>query len=307
MRQVIFNVGGALSTYVEFDDKKLLVDLGKSESYHPITDFLSPLFEKRGESKNSEGLFQIDQFLLSHPHNDHLSGIKEFKESFYADLLTCSNDNDGMEESHKINWGLFEESENINTLKTMLNGRVPPLRCTSDQNEFLYYLPPKDVEKSHAMSSESYCNNISIVVFLIVGKYRVFLPGDMQKEGMSELIKQNHYLKNKLKGGVDILVTPHHGLRSSFSVDLYNEMKGGKTGCLHIVSEKISSDERRVVDTRYSSSDYCSGNNGLGDRNDPVYQVKTSRGHVFIDYGPSEHPHIEIITDNDLLVERFLN
>lgn len=307
MKQVIFNVGGALSTYVEFDDKKLLVDIGKSESFHPITDFLSPLFEERGEPKNSGGLFHIDQFLLSHPHNDHLSGIKEFKESFYPELLTCPNDNDGMEESHKINWDLFEESENIDTLKTMLSGRVPPLRCTSDQNEFLYYLPARDVENSDGLSSESYCNNISIVVFLIVGNHRIFLPGDIQKEGMSELINQNHYLKNKLKGGVDILVAPHHGLKSSFSVDLYKQIKGNKTGSLHVISEKVSTDERRVVDTRYSSSDYCSGNNNLGTQNDPVCQVKTSRGHVFIDYSNNNQPHIEIITDNKLLVERFLN
>ncbi len=306
MKQVIFNVGGALSTYIEFDGKKLMVDVGKSESFHPITDFLLPLFRERGEIKNNNEYYRIDQFLISHPHNDHISGIKEFNEAFHPELLTCPNDNEGMEESHKINWGLFEENANIDILKTMLAGRKPPLRSTSDQNEFIYYLPPKDVEKSELLSNESYCNNVSIVVFLIIGNHRVFLPGDLQKEGMKELIGRNHYLKNKLGGGVDILVAPHHGLRSSFSTDMYNEIRDGKTKCLHVVSEKVNTDDRREVDSRYSSSDYCLGVNNLGDQDNPSYQVKTSRGHVFIDYSLHASPNIEIINDDDELIERFM-
>ncbi|MBE9490016.1 MAG: MBL fold metallo-hydrolase [Bacteroidetes bacterium] len=306
MKQVIFNVGGALSTYIEFDDKTLLVDIGKTDSFHPINNFLLPLYKKRDSKKNDAGLFIIDQFLLSHAHNDHISGINEFCEYFYPDLLTCPNDNDGMDESHKINWDLFDDNENIEILKKLLVDRTPPLRATSDQNEFIYYLPPNDVEGSKVLSSESYCNNISIVVFLIVANHRIFLTGDIQKEGMSELIKQNHYLRNKLKGGVDILVAPHHGLKSSFSVDLFDAMKGNKTRCLNVISEKVSTDERRVVDTRYSSSDFCSGNNNLSKDDEIVCQIKTSRGHVFIDYSNNNQPEIEIITDDDVLIERFL-
>ena len=56
----------------------------------------------------------------------------------------------------------------------MLVGRTPPLRTTSDQNEFIYYIPPEECEDDKTLSNESYCNNISIVVFLIVNQHRVF-------------------------------------------------------------------------------------------------------------------------------------
>ena len=46
MKQVIFNVGGALSSYIEFDDKKLLVDIGKSQDFNPISDFKSFVYYK---------------------------------------------------------------------------------------------------------------------------------------------------------------------------------------------------------------------------------------------------------------------
>ena len=105
MKQVIFNVGGALSTYTEFDDKKLLIDLGKSTDFNPITDFLLPLYNQRNAKKSiyATDKYFIDQLIISHPHRDHLSAITDFNTNFYPDLLTCPNDNEGMPEGHKIN------------------------------------------------------------------------------------------------------------------------------------------------------------------------------------------------------------
>ena len=301
MKQVVFNVGGALSTYTEF------VDLGKSTDFNPVTDFLLPLYKKRNSPKSArdQAKYHVDQLIISHPHNDHISSISNFWESFYPELLTCPNDNVGMEESHKINWELFESSSSIDTLKDMLGSRIPPLRATSDQNQFIYYLPPVDVEVSEELNLESYCNNISIATFLIVNSHRVFLPGDIQKLGMAEILKRNFYLRNKLKGGVDVLIAPHHGLRSSFSSEMFAEFKDGKTQRLNIVSEKVSAGDARVVDSRYSSADYCSGENNLGDMNTKCMQVKTSRGHVFVDYSDPHNPTFEIIPDVVELIKRF--
>jgi len=309
MKQVIFNVGGALSSYTEFSGKKLMIDVGKSSGFNPVSDFLLPLYKKLNyeKSKNNPDKYSIDQLLISHPHNDHISGIKEFNDKFNPVLLTCPNDNYKMEYRHKINWELFEKNPNIDILKEMLIDRQPPLRATSDQNEFIYYISSKIAENDDDLKNESYANNISIAVFLIINSYRVFFPGDLQKNGMTEIINRNHYLKNKLKGGVDILITPHHGLRSSFSTELFNNMKNNKTRCLNIVSEKTNSDDNREIDTRYSSADYCHGENNLGDRNNPSCQVKTSRGHLLIDYSNNDKPYIEIINDTDELIEKFIN
>jgi hypothetical protein len=313
MKQVIFNVGGALSTYTEFDDKKLLIDIGKSSDFNPIMEFLLPLYKKRNSDKrnvNSVEKYSIDQLLISHLHKDHLSCIKDFDDNFYPELLTCPNDNLGMPDRHSVNWDLVgsENEEFMITLRNMLIGRTPPLRTTSDQNEFIYYIPPQDVEDNKELNSESYCNNISIAVFLFVNNYRIFLPGDLQKLGMEKIISLNHLLRNKLKGGVDVLVAPHHGLKSSFSTILFDNMKDNKTNALNIISEKPNNpDEARDVDSRYSSSDYCFGNNNLkgGNGIEKCYQVKTSRGHIFIDYSYKNQPHFEIITDINELIDKF--
>jgi hypothetical protein len=127
------------------------------------------------------------------------------------------------------------------------------------------------------------------------------------KNGMEAIIKENSSLRSRLQEGVDILIAPHHGLRSSFSTYMFNRIKNNKTRCLNIVSEKpTSSDSNRQVDSRYSTNDYCEGKNNLSSDHLPVYQRKTSNGHIFIDYSIGGKPSFEIIGDNDTLIRKFL-
>jgi len=142
-----------------------------------------------------------------------------------------------------------------------------------------------------------------------MNNYRIFFPGDIQKEGMKRIIDNNLYLRNKLKEGVDVLIAPHHGLKSSFSTYLFDNMKNKKTHSINIVSEKINNpDEARDVDTRYSNADYCMGNNNLrgGNGIEKCYQLKTSRGHILIDYNQKNHPIFDIYSDINVAINRFI-
>lgn len=139
------------------------------------------------------------------------------------------------------------------------------------------------------LDSESYTNNISIATYIYEG-YGILFPGDLQEKGMDALLNgkvNNHQgkaLKNQLKAfGVDFLVTPHHGLRSSFSTELFKSMKGGKTKRLNIIPEKVTKPgDVRQVDSRYSTSEYCEGDNNLSTKDSLVCQRKTTNGHIFI-------------------------
>ena len=62
MKVVIFNVGAALSTHIETDNKKIVIDIGKNSDFSPVNDFLLPLFKKRGE--------KISVFFLGVCHDD---------------------------------------------------------------------------------------------------------------------------------------------------------------------------------------------------------------------------------------------
>ena len=289
MKQVVFNVGGALSTYVEFGDRKILVDIGSSDDFNPITHFLCPLYALRKATKNSDGKFMIDQCIISHPHKDHISAIADFDKYFFPKLLTCPNSNQGMHENEKVNWELIgnKDDDSIKTLKRMLVNRTPPLGSSDPTSLFIYYIPPKIVENDKTLCTESYINNISIATIICSSGYSILMPGDLQKAGMEYLLENSEDFRRKVNNGIDVLVTPHHGLRSSFSTKLFDEMKGQKTRCINVVPEKTNTDDDREVDTRYSDGKYCAGENSLSTQDEPHYQVRTSRGHVLLDYsGP---------------------
>jgi beta-lactamase superfamily II metal-dependent hydrolase len=309
MKQVVFNVGDALSTYIEFANTSLLIDIGKSKQFNPILDFLLPLYRRRNAKKStvSASKYHIDQFIVSHPHNDHISAIEDFDNNFSPGLLTCPNDNEGMEYSRKINWKLVDDNGNVQILRKMLIGREPPLATADLYDEFIYYISPKSVENNSELLNESYCNNISIAVYVRSNGTKIFMPGDLQKLGMEYLLKTNMSFSNILREGVDVLIAPHHGLRSSFSTKMFDTFKNNKTQCLNIVSEKMTTpDSDRQVDTRYSTKEYCNGENNFSTSYSPVYQRKTSSGHILIDYARYARPTFEIIQDKTVLLNKFL-
>ena len=126
----------------------------------------------------------------------------------------------------------------------------------------------------------------------------------MLKEGMQYLIDNNMNFKNYLSNdGVDYLIAPHHGLQTSFSEYLFQTMSGNKTR-LNIISEKVreaDSDENRSdVDSRYYSSDYSTGKNSLNQN-----AVKTSSGHIVIDFDTDE-TEIKQYSDIQDVIKEFI-
>ena len=304
MKVVIFNVGAAMSAYVETNNKKIVIDLGKSSEFSPVNDFLLPLFEKKGEKKNSEGKYNLRQVFISHPHRDHISDLIDLDEHFYINLYTTPNDLTKGFDAHRknVNWELVDDhdSDDVKKVKEIYKNRQLPLRVSLPTQMTLGYMYPGNVEDNETLTSESYTNNIGLVLYIHAG-YKILFAADIQKEGMKLLLEDNKELKKKIGQGVDFLVCPHHGLRSSFSTELFNAMKNGKTKKLNIVSEKVNGDDNRNVDNRYSSTDYCEGDNNLSANGNIVCQRKTSQGHIFID----DDGIVIIEKDIQKIIEKF--
>lgn len=304
MKVVIFNVGAAMSAYVETNNKKIVIDLGKSREFSPVNDFLLPLFEKKGEKKNCEGKYNLSQVFISHPHRDHISDLSDLGEHFYINLYTTPNDLTKGFDAHRknVNWELVDDhdSDDVKKVKEIYKNRQLPLRVSLPTQMTLGYMYPGNVEDNETLTSESYTNNIGLVLYIHAG-YKILFAADIQKEGMKLLLEDNKELKKKIGQGVDFLVCPHHGLRSSFSTELFNAMKNGKTKKLNIVSEKVNGDDNRNVDNRYSSTDYCEGDNNLSANGNIVCQRKTSQGHIFID----DDGIVIIEKDIQKIIEKF--
>jgi len=301
---VIFNVGGALSSYAEIDDKKIMIDLGRSSNFSPVDNFLIPLAQKRSFRKIniSENIdkYHIDQLFLSHLDNDHISDYEKFREKFHPNYMTCPNDNETQDSIFKIIISFFTGENDtrklvLSDMKTR-TANVPdnpygmspsnPLVSTIPEIIKLFYLKSTECGNNECLKT-GYANNISLLLFFHLNNKTLLMPGDILKEGMEYLIEHNTDFKKQLNDfGIDFLIAPHHGLATSFSERLFQEMKGNKTR-LNIISEKVreeDSDENRSdVDGRYYDSKYSTGENSLKQNG-----VKTSIGHIVIDLETDE-------------------
>ena len=293
----IFDIGRGLSATIKTPAGKwIMIDLGSREGFNPVSDFMLPKIKKTNfVMKNNR--FLISQLIISHPHDDHMTALKDFDKKLYPSLLTTPNDitHQNQPAKGKINWGLVTNpsDELTNYLrKNMLPGRQPPLKATEDDKNQgfvfkIYYLLPGICEESDDLKKTNYTNNISIISRLNYKGNVVLFTGDMMKDGMKKIISiKNKFRLDLAKYGVDFLIAPHHGLRSSFSTDLFNSMKGNKTRKLNIIPERQTpKDSNEIVDTRYSDSSYSGGFpvviNGKRERK---RMLKTSGvGHIRID------------------------
>jgi hypothetical protein len=316
---VIFNVGGALSSYAVMGDMKILVDLGKSADFSPVDDFLIPLAEKLSfrkwdalENAEGAGKYVIDQLFLSHLDNDHISDYERFRDSFHPGYMTCPNDNETQSSIFKIIMDFFTgDNESRKLVLSDMKRRRADIENNygmTPQNPLVSTVPEVNlfyIRPSLCQSDElkpGYANNISLVLFFFVGDKTVLMPGDILKEGMEYLIDNDESFKKQLNNlGIDFLIAPHHGLSTSFSERLFKEISGGKTR-LNIISEKVriaeSEENRSDVDRRYYDSNYSNGDNSLKQN-----AVKTSMGHIVIDLETDETEIKQYSDINDVINE----
>lgn len=305
----ILNVGGAFSCYGELGEDKFVIDIGKSGDISPVDDFLIPLFSKRGDEKDCDGRFYLNQLFLSHLDNDHVAEYEKLRDNFFYYYMTCPSDNSKQTDKFKINRELIGELTDLKKLiLSDIEKRNPlsenrPLQSKINGME-LFFIYPENCEYEDDLRS-GYANNISLILFLKKGDKSILIPGDILKKGMSFLIDNNSNFKNQLETyGIDYLIAPHHGLQTSFSQKLFDTIYGNKTR-LNIISEKVrnadSNENRTDVDTRYYSSDYSTGDNTLGQN-----AAKTSEGHIVIDLDSPEN-EIKRYSDIGDVIKEFLN
>lgn len=301
---VVFNVGSGLAAYFNIDGKKVLIDCGKSDNFHPINDFLLPVAQNDGWAQDNARRYYLDYFILSHPHQDHVSGIADLMLDFHPiQAIGVGWD------LKDVDWNRFDQKNtSIYYAKTIFHDNVVPV-CREDFVVGRWRIPPKIVEKSDALQAENgYQNNISEVVLLNINGTRILFPGDIQTAGMIFLLGHDITFREALaRAPLDLLVAPHHGHESSFTPYFFKHLVGQKTRCLNIIPEDRERADDRHVARQYYIEDYCCGKNNLVSTNSSPanYGRKTSEGHICIDFEQAGNPQIKIINDTEDLLDYF--
>jgi competence protein ComEC len=150
----------------------------------------------------ARGISKVDALIVSHSDIDHYNGVLDLLESVPVGRILCSRH--------------FPDSRQQLTLKTFEAAAELGVRATTiSQGDSLSLDDAVSMRILQPVAATSYNsdNAASIVLELEYQKRRILLTGDLDKDGMDELLKQP-------ARKVDVLMAPHHGAPSANSLEL---------------------------------------------------------------------------------------
>lgn len=149
-----------------------------------------------------QGITQIDNLILTHPHADHIGGAAAVLEAFPVKQIYDS--------------GQPTTSSLYRQYLSLVQKKKIPLTVVKVGNQLelgggvlLRFLGPPSPAVEGA---ESNLNNNSLVARLSLGTFAMLLPGDAEQEEETALVKK---YGGELKG--QVLKSGHHGSRTSSS------------------------------------------------------------------------------------------
>lgn len=188
------DVGQGDSEFIQLPDGKcMLIDAGVSESAGKIASKISEL-----------GYEKIDYLIATHPHADHIGGMKRIVENFEIGEIYMPKASTNTKTFENLLQAISDKGLSINTAKA---GKV---LYESDDLKIEFLAPISDSYKD--------LNNYSAVIRLQYGNNVFLFTGDAEELAEGEILSA--YSKSALKA--DVLKVGHHGSSTASSADFIN-------------------------------------------------------------------------------------
>ena len=207
LRVTFLDVGQANAALIEFPGgEKMMIDAGggRNGNFDMGKMVIAPFLWYSKIKK-------LDYLVMSHPQSDHMNGLPFLAENFHPKEFWHNGDRVETDTFKRL-MTIIEEKKITKLLpEDLAEGRL----IGGVRVEMLHPLPG-----CKAFNSADNRNNNSLVVKIsFCGKAFLF-PGDLQVEGEEMIVsKKGDYLKS------DILLSPHHGSKSSSSKKFLMKVK----------------------------------------------------------------------------------
>lgn len=199
LRVDFISVGNGSSTLIRFPGgKRMLIDGGGT--YDGRFDIgrkvVAPfLWKKR--------INRIDELVLTHPHPDHMNGLKFLVRHFQIGRLWISGEG---KDTPSYAYREFERIVNERKIPVWIVGTGDEETIGGVKISVLH--PPKGRPFQQGATGNAKINNNSLVLKIAFGEKSFLFPGDIEKEAEGFLVRQ---------GGLKstVLLIPHHGSLTS--------------------------------------------------------------------------------------------
>lgn len=187
------DVGQGDAILIRTPHKAILLDCGDVQSdkrEYPVVTYLK-----------SHGIASLDALIISHPHADHLGGVRAVFDTFAVGRIYDS----GQTTTTQLYKQYLQRIKQQGIPFTIARAGT---EVDVDDGVKLQFLHP---QQGLMKGTDADLNNNSIVVRLVYGDVSFLLAGDMEKEAEAVLLKQQKDVKST------ILKVGHHGSSTSSS------------------------------------------------------------------------------------------
>ena len=207
LRATIWDVEHGSAAFVSCPNgKTILFDAGSSDSFSPAVALRAAGY---GPEK------QIDQLVISHPDQDHINDLPRIFEHLKPRIMYRNASIPGRliyrgpggtpETEAKQVYKFMNE----NFINPLVSVDLPtPISNWGGVEQAFFYL---DAGVHPQMCSGESCNNYSVVAVVKYGPTAVVFPGDIENDGMEELMAGTNLGAYITSSQFRVLVAPHHG------------------------------------------------------------------------------------------------
>lgn len=203
MKVTVLDVGQGLSVAIQTATHTLLYDAGGKYSEQSDAGARIVLPFLRGE-----GVSRLNGFIVSHNDTDHSGGMRTVLAQVPVSWLVSSLPPSA------------EQSDNVKHVKCF-SGQ----RWTWDGVDFQMIYPQPSSYNDAALTD----NNRSCVLKISSASGSLLLTGDIERPVEMELIEQQQNNQAPISLKSDVMIAPHHGSKTSSSVEFINEVQPGLT------------------------------------------------------------------------------
>lgn len=203
VRVTVLDVGQGDSIFIELPDNRcMLIDSGESEYGDTVADYIS-----------SAGYKKIDYLVATHPHADHIGGMKKAVNSFDIGNIYMPRASTDTKTFEKLLKAIDDKGLKINTAKAGVS-------ILAEDNLSIDIIAP---------NSESYeeLNNYSAVIKLTYGKVKFLFMGDAEKESEGEITADV---------SADFVKVGHHGSKTSSGEEFVSRV-GARVAAVSVAEE----------------------------------------------------------------------
>ncbi|MBA7496661.1 hypothetical protein ES702_07270 [subsurface metagenome] len=263
LKVIIFNVEHGFCGFIKCPNgHTVLIDCGKAESFSPVKYILD---SELADTVLHNG-YKLTEFILTHPHDDHLEDIARLRSDFPPAILRRES---------RYNWESLkvsnrEEYENLDIYSEWQAGYQYPVTDPPDWGIEIIDNFKLSPQEAYEINKDNYVNNSSIpVIIRFKGtqyEEKILFGGDLMKEGWAELLRNEAFADNLRD--INFFIASHHGHSSGYCKEVFDAM--GSPPILNIISAHRRDES---VESAYSSLSLGTNVNGqerhmLSTRND---------------------------------------